>query len=52
VRRIDPHAVRVMANLAGTTDDKDAKIVLRGVNRDIYKALKLTQLAPRFSFLT
>jgi anti-anti-sigma regulatory factor len=52
VRRIDPSALRAMEGLAGTADDKDAKVVLRGVNVDIYKVLKLTKLASRFSFLT
>ena len=51
VHRIDPCALRAMESLAGTADDKDTKIVLRGVNVDIYKVLKLTKLAPRFSFL-
>jgi anti-anti-sigma regulatory factor len=52
VRRIDPSALRAMEGLASTAGDKDAKIVLRGVNVDIYKVLKLTKLARRFSFLT
>ncbi len=41
-----------MENLASTAGDKAAKVVLRGVNVDIYKVLKLVKLAPRFSFLT
>jgi anti-anti-sigma regulatory factor len=52
VHRIDPCALRAMESLAAAADNKDAKIVLRGVNVDIYKVLKLTKLAPRFSFLT
>ena len=52
VRRIDPSALREMEELAGMADDKAVKIVLRGVNVDIYKVLKLMKLAPRFSFLT
>jgi anti-anti-sigma regulatory factor len=52
VHRIDPRALRAMESLAGTADDKDARIVLQGVNVGIYKVLKLTKLAPRFSFLT
>ena len=37
--------------LAGIADDKAVKVVLRGVNVDIYKVLKLMKLASRFSFL-
>ena len=49
--RIDPSALRAMETLASTADGKVAKVVLRGVNVDVYKVLKLTKLAPRFSFL-
>ena len=52
VRRIDPSALRAMEKLAGIADDKAVKVVLRGVNVDIYKVLKLVKLTPRFSFLT
>ena len=52
VRRIDPSALREMAELAGIADDKAVKVVLRGVNIDIYKVLKVMKLATRFSFLT
>jgi len=52
VRRIDPSALRAMEDLANSADDKAAKVVLRGVNVDIYKVLKLMKLARRFSFLT
>ncbi len=49
VRRIDAEALRALeclASLAGSA----ARVVLRGVNVDIYKVLKLTRLAPRFCF--
>jgi len=52
VRRIDSHALRAMEALAGSADEKALKLVLRGVNIDIYKVLKLVKLAPRFSFAT
>ena len=52
VRRIDPSALRAMEELAGMADDKAVKVVLRGVNVDVYKVLKLVKLTPRFSFLT
>jgi anti-anti-sigma regulatory factor len=52
VRRIDPGALREIERLADLADEKAVKVVLRGVNIDIYKVLKLVKLAPRFSFLT
>ena len=52
LRRIDPSALIAMEELARVADDKAVKVVLRGVNVDIYKELKLVKLAPRFSFLT
>ena len=51
VRRIDPGALRAMEKLAGVADDKAVKVVLRGVNVDVYKVLKLVKLTSRFSFL-
>ena len=51
VRRIDPGGLRAMEAFAGRADEKAVKIVLRGVNVDIYKVLKLVKLAPRFSFV-
>ena len=41
-----------MENLADTVDGKGTKVVLRGVNIDIYKVLKLMKLSPRFAFRT
>jgi anti-anti-sigma regulatory factor len=52
VRRIDTAALTALEELAGIADQKGVKVVLRGVNVDIYKVLKLMKLAPRFSFLT
>ena len=52
VRRIDAGAVRALQTLAATADEKAVKVVLRGVNIEIYKVLKLVKLARRFSFLT
>jgi anti-anti-sigma regulatory factor len=51
VRRIDPSALRELEELASIADDKAVKLVLRGVNVDIYKVLKLVKLTSRFSFL-
>lgn len=52
VSRIVPSAVRAMEAFADTADDKAVKVVLRNVNVDIYKVLKLVKLAPRFEFTT
>jgi len=52
VGRIDPSALRALESLAATADKKAAKVALRGVNVEVYRVLKLMQLAPRFSFLT
>jgi anti-anti-sigma regulatory factor len=51
VRRVDPNALKAMEKLAALGDGKALKVVLRGVNVDIYKVLKLVKLTSRFSFL-
>jgi len=52
VRKIAPSAIQALENLASVANNKSVKVVLRGVNVDVYKVLKLVKLAPRFSFLT
>ena len=52
VRRIDPSAVRAMEEFAGIAADKGVKVVLRAVNVDVYKVLKLVKLTSRFSFVS
>lgn len=49
VRRIDSKGLGVMEDLASAADAKSVKIVLRGVNVDVYKVLKLARVAPRFT---
>jgi len=51
VRRIDPSTLLALQAFAGTADKKAVKVVLRGVNIDVYKVLKLMKLTPRFSFV-
>jgi anti-anti-sigma regulatory factor len=51
VRRIDSSALRAMEELARIADEKSVKVVLRGVNVDVYKVLKLVKLTRRFSFV-
>lgn len=50
VQRIDANAVRAFEGLAQRAHEKGVKIVLRGVNVDVYKVLKLVKLTPRFGF--
>ncbi len=51
VRRIDSGALQAMEEFARIADDKAVRVVLRGVNVDVYKVLKLVKLAHRFSFV-
>lgn len=51
VRRIDPAGLRAFEDLAAAADEKAVKIVLQGVNVDVYKVLKLVRLTARFSFV-
>jgi anti-anti-sigma regulatory factor len=51
VRRIDPSVLRAMEEFAGKADNKGVKVVLRGVNVDVYKVLTLVKLTSRFSFV-
>ncbi len=51
MRRIAPNALRTMEEFAGIADNKGVKVVLRGVNVDVYRVFKLVKLASRFSFV-
>jgi anti-anti-sigma regulatory factor len=51
VRRIDPSVLRAMEEFAGKADNQGVKVVLRGVNVDVYKVLTLVNLTSRFSFV-
>ena len=50
-RRIDSSAVRAVEELGRLAETKNVKVVLRGVNVDIYKVFKLMKLTRRFSFV-
>ena len=50
VHRIEPRALRAMEELASLADEKSATVALRDVNVEVYKVLKIAQLASRFSF--
>jgi anti-anti-sigma regulatory factor len=50
VRRIDSDALRALEEFARIADEKGIKVVLRGVNVDVYKVFKLVKLTRLFSF--
>ncbi len=50
VRRIDARALDRLEQLAQAADKRKTRIILLGVNVDVYKVMKLAQLAPRFAF--
>jgi anti-anti-sigma regulatory factor len=52
VPRIDSSIARALEELAGLADGRSVKVVLRAVNVDIYRVLKLLKLTQRFSFQT
>jgi Anti-anti-sigma regulatory factor (antagonist of anti-sigma factor) len=51
VRRIDSGGLRALEEFAQKADDKKVRIVLHGINVDLYKCLKLVRLTRRFSFV-
>jgi anti-anti-sigma regulatory factor len=51
IRRIDSAALQALEDFARAADDKNVRVVLRGVNVDVYKVLKLVKLTQRFSFV-
>jgi anti-anti-sigma regulatory factor len=50
VHWIDSKAVLAIDDLAQKADEKSLRVVLRNVNVDVYKVLKLVRLTPRLSF--
>jgi len=52
VARIDSSALRAIERLASIADRKAVRVVLCGVNVDVYKVLKLVKLTSRFSFMS
>ena len=51
IRKLDSHGLQALDEFADLAAGKTTKLILRGVNIDIYKVLKLTRLSRRFSFL-
>jgi len=52
VRRLDPAALSAMSDFADAADERPVNIILRGVNVDVYRVLKLAQLTQRFSMVS
>jgi len=50
VGRLDQKGVQALLELARKADEKAVKVVLHGVQVDVYKVLKLVKLDSRFSF--
>lgn len=50
VRRIDPAALRQMEQLAAKGRERSVKVVLQGVNIEVYKVLKLMAMTRQFTF--
>lgn len=51
VRRVDSEILSAIMDLAAAAEEKKTKLILRGVNVDVYKVLKLMKLASRFSYV-
>jgi anti-anti-sigma regulatory factor len=51
VGRIHPAALQALEQLAAKARDRSVKVVLRGVNVDVYKVLILSALSAQFAFL-
>lgn len=52
VQQITASALAAISELAAAADDRGVKVVLGGVNVEIYKVLKLVKLASRFPFVS
>ena len=52
VRRIDSRALRALEKLACKAEEKKIKVILCGVNVELYKTFKLIKVANRFSFVS
>jgi len=51
VARLDGAALRSLAEFANNAEAASVKVILRGVNVDVYKVLVLMKLTSRFSFV-
>ena len=51
VSRVTPAALSAISDFADDADERSVRVVLRGVNVDVYRVLKLARLAERFSLV-
>ena len=51
VRRINPPALIALTEFANMAHEKHVVVTLQGVNVDVYRVLKLSKLAHRFSLV-
>jgi anti-anti-sigma regulatory factor len=51
VGRLDGSSLRSLAEFANKAETASVKVILRGVNVDVYKVLVLMKLSSRFSFV-
>ena len=50
LRRMDPSALRALDQFAELAQEKNVRVRLQGVSIEVYKTLKLMNIAHRFSF--
>jgi anti-anti-sigma regulatory factor len=51
LRRLDGNGMRALTDLARWAREKEVKVVIRGVNVELYKVLKLARLTSTFVFV-
>ncbi len=51
IERLDPAAVAALKTLAAAAEEKNVKLLCRGVNVAVYKVLKLVKVAQHLSFV-
>lgn len=52
VQSLDPMAIKELEDLAEAAKLASVKVILRGVNVEIYKVLKLSDLTDKFLFIS
>jgi len=50
VERLDSNSLASVRELAQRAEDSESKVIVRGLNVEVYKALKLAKLTSGFSF--
>ncbi len=51
VQTLDPAAIKGLEDLSGIAEVMKVKIILRGVNVEVYKVLKLSDLTDKLLFI-